>query len=557
MRPESGFVRSGRLLRIPLLACLVTLLLYVGLISAMAGNGPLARFGSQALYLSNSGHAHAAPPADEGNGDNVDNGGNHNNAGSNSNDIVDSSNGGSGDGKGNKKEKWEGAVITYPSTLLGIWTIRIEDGSELTVTVDAATRFHPSTRDGIQVEDWVEVKGVQQPGGGILAERIRKEEYEAGEIVVRLADPSVAATIAEKYDLQLKSNLLISANIYLFVTDDEDEPNVIERIKSEPGVIWAEVNYVNSMPEDDGYKTWAWGGVLQPPDYVNQMAYQQIRWGQTSRSYQGEGVVVAVLDTGIYTPHEQFVGKLQLPSLDVVGDDMDPSDVGPGAAWGHGTHVAGIIAAMAPAAKLLPVRVLDANGRGNTFLLSYAIEWASQQPGVEVINLSLGTPYDSRILREVIANVLAQDIVVVAAAGNDGVQTVQFPAGYPEVVGVTALDGNNQKPEFANYGNGWIDLAAPGVGIMSTMISDQGVGYASWSGTSMATAFVSAAAVLVEGQALALGSPNEPVGGHLFNTGVIVDSLNPTYAGQLGRLLNVSAALSVHEMILYIPYSRR
>ena len=73
----------------------------------------------------------------------------------------------------------------------------------------------------------------------------------------------------------------------------------------------------------------------------------------------------------------------------------------------------------------------------------------------------------------------------------------------------------------------------------------------------MATAFVSAAAILVEGQALALGSPNEPVGGHLVNTGVIVDSLNPTYAGQLGRLLNVSAALSVHEMILYIPYSRR
>jgi thermitase len=205
----------------------------------------------------------------------------------------------------------------------------------------------------------------------------------------------------------------------------------------------------------------------------------------------------------------------------------------------------------------LPVRVLDANGRGNTFLLSFAIEWASQQPGVEVINLSLGTPYDSKILREAIANVLAQGIVVVAAAGNDGVQTIQYPAGYSDVVGVTALDANNQKPEFANYGGDWIDIAAPGVGIMSTMINEQGAGYASWSGTSMATAFVSSAAALVEGQVLARSGPNEPTPVHLINTGVIIDSLNPNYAGQLGRLLNVSAALSVHEMILYIPYSRR
>jgi subtilisin family serine protease len=378
-----------------------------------------------------------------------------------------------------------------------------------------------------------------------------------GEIVVRLESPAISETIASKYGLVLTSTLLNDANIYLFTTTDDDEVGLVERVAQEDGVIWAEVNYVNSVPEDDGYKTWGWGGADEPVAYLRQSAYQQIHLGQANRAYDGEGIVVAVLDTGIYTLHEQFAGRLLLPSMDVMDDDLDPSEEGPGLAWGHGTHVAGIIAALAPNAQILPVRVLDENGRGNTFLLAYAIEWAAQQPGVRVINLSLGTQFDSKILRDVIANVTEQGIILVAATGNNNTNQIQYPAGYPGVIGVTAVDGSSIKASFANYGKGWVDVAAPGVAIMSTMVNEKGPGYATWSGTSMSTAFVSGAAALLldkwEVEASALDDP----AAQLVESGMVLDGLNPAYAGQLGRLLNVSGALEVEAPVLYLPYSKK
>jgi subtilisin family serine protease len=311
------------------------------------------------------------------------------------------------------------------------------------------------------------------------------------------------------------------------------------------------------VPEDDGYKTWGWGGSSEPAAYSGQSAYQQIRMGETGKHYQGEGVVVAVLDTGVYPQHEQLVGRLQLPSLDVIDDDNDPSEEGPGVAWGHGTHVVGTIAAMAPAATILPVRVLDENGRGNTFLLAYAIEWVAKQPGVKVINLSLGTQFDSKILRDVIANVTKGGIAVVAAAGNNDASQIQYPAGYPGVIAVTAVDDNWLKATFANYGSEWVDMAAPGVNIMSTMINEDGPGYATWSGTSMATAFVSGAAVLVAEKWSAETSDLGSVPAQIVATGVSLDALNPDFYGQLGRQLDVSAALDVDPELLYFPLSER
>jgi subtilisin family serine protease len=202
---------------------------------------------------------------------------------------------------------------------------------------------------------------------------------------------------------------------------------------------------------------------------------------------------------------------------------------------------------------ILPVRVLDENGRGNTFLLAYAIEWVVQQPNVKVINLSLGTDFDSKILRDTIANAVEQGIVVVAAAGNSGTSKVQYPAGYHDVVGVTAVDGNSIKADFANFGTEWVDVAAPGVAIMSTMISEQGAGYATWSGTSMATAFVSGAAVLVVEKWNVESAHDDALLAQLVETGLTLDALNPIYAGQIGRQLDVSAALEVDAALLYVP----
>ena len=481
-------------------------------------------------------------------------------------DCVDTDDGEDGNESEFRRE-WEGTIVSFPPLLIGEWVILVGDSKQLTFTTSAVTRLVPTLPAAYAIGRWVEVRVERQLDGSLVANRVRVDDYEFGEIVVRLESAAISETIAAKYNLVLTSTLLNDANIYLFTTEEDDEQFLAAQIAQEEGVIWAEVNYVNGVPEDDGYKTWGWGGKSEPDAYFGQSAYPQIRMGQVTQVYQGDGVVVAVLDTGIYTPHEQFVDRLILPNLDVIDDDSDASEEGPGLAWGHGTHVAGIVAAMAPEAQILPVRVLDENGRGNTFLLAYAIEWVSQQPGVKVINLSLGTQFDSRILHDAIDRAIAKGMLVVAAAGNNGTSQIQYPAGYENVVGVTAVDENSLKASFANYGAGWVDVAAPGVGIMSTMISEEGPGYATWSGTSMSTAFVSGAAALVAEKWAPAGVSqadfdakmsiriDEGILAHLTETGLAVDALNPLYVGQIGRLLDVSAALEVDAEVLYMPES--
>jgi subtilisin family serine protease len=223
----------------------------------------------------------------------------------------------------------------------------------------------------------------------------------------------------------------------------------------------------------------------------------------------------------------------------MIDDDANPQEEGPGVGWGHGTHVAGIIAHIAPQSKLLPIRVLDAEGRGNTFTLAYAIEWAVKR-GAKIINLSLGTTFDSRVLSQVIEEAVDQGVIIVAAAGNNNQPNRQYPVGYPDVIGVTAVDSRNHKASFANYGV-WIDFAAPGVGITSTIIGAQGSGYASWSGTSMSTAFLSGALTLAR-EKWPTRTPDELLQA-LQEGGGDLNSSNPTHAGKLGRMLNISAPL--------------
>lgn len=474
------------------------------------------------------------------------------------------------DDDGDGDDDWKGYIVYRPDEgLVGTWTIQIDAAVVLTVTTSTDTRFRPGNSGAFVPGQWVEVDGVRQPDGSVAADRFRLDDYESGQVVVRLQDELTDVDLkvfSAKYGLTYLETWSTPGNIYLFGVAEDDEKNSANRLLSagDKRVVWAEPNYVFSVPQGDGYKTWAWGGPIEPDAYTGQSAYLQMGLGYEAKQYQGDGVIVAVLDTGIYTAHEQFAGRLLLPSLDVIQDDPYPDEVPAGLAWGHGTHVAGVIAAMAPEATLLPIRVLDENGRGNTFLLAYAIEWAAEH-GAQVINLSLGTDANSRILQDVIAEVIEQGVVVVAAAGNRGLDMLQYPAAYPGVIGVTAVDGENHKASFANYGAQLVDLAAPGVGIMSTMISAEGPGYAAWSGTSMSAAFVSGAAALVLDQDSDLAATRSVVLAatvveRLTVQGTDLDALNRDYAGKIGRGLNVSAALSVTppvRSILLMPVMRR
>ena len=445
------------------------------------------------------------------------------------------------------KNEIKGVVESRPPGAdgIGTWIIRIHSNVTRTVIADSQTEF--KKKDGApqipQVGDWVEVKGAPLPDGTFLARRIRRDDFEEGRLVVRLQPGVISDTFALRYRLTPLRTVLPSGDIHLFATEHitDDVEGLTQRLANDPDVVWAELNYRGGIPEGDPYDFWEWGGT-EASGYVNQKAFSQVRLPAQPTTYTGAGMVVAVLDTGISQDHPAFAGRL-LPGWDMVDDDPIPNDEPGGAGWGHGTHVAGIVAHVAPEAQILPVRVLDPQGRGDTFVVAYAIEWAVNQ-GADVINMSLGTAFHSQVLSETVSWATDQGVVIVAAAGNLNSTQPQYPAHYPQVVSVTGVDEENRKAPFANYGEGWIDIAAPSVGITSTIVGPQGNGYASWSGTSMATAFVSGAAALGRQK-----FPNMSVGGleqRLEVTAQNIDNVNPDYKQKLGKgLLDVSALLGV------------
>lgn len=437
-----------------------------------------------------------------------------------------------------REVRLKGVLLRVPDNAagIGVWVIQGRAHVTYTVVVNSVTRLD----NGVPaLGNWLEVRGQWQQDNSFLAKRIRTDDHVVNQVIVRLATGVVSTTIASQYGLLPLQTLLASGNIHLMQTGEDQESAILDQLRADTSrVIWAELNYAGGIPEGHGYKTWHWGGD-DPSAYINQGAFTQVNLtGQSN--LQGTGVIIAVLDTGVDLAHPALQGRL-LTGHDMVDDDAVPNDDGDGLGWGHGTHVTGILAKVAPQSQLLPVRVLDTDGRGNIFTLAYAIEWAVAQ-GADVINLSLGAEGDSRVLHDTIQRALEQGVIVVAAAGNSNTSAPQYPATYPGVIAVTAVDSANQKADFANYGAAWVDLAAPGVGITSTMVGPLGSGYASWSGTSMSAPFVSGAAALLR-QALPSAPPAE-IAARFTNHSQNLDAQNPAYAGQLGGLLNIDATLT-------------
>jgi thermitase len=208
-------------------------------------------------------------------------------------------------------------------------------------------------------------------------------------------------------------------------------------------------------------------------------------------------VVIAIIDTGVDLDHSDLAAHIDAANgYDFVNDDSSADDD-----HGHGTHVAGIAAAMmngsygvgvAPNCTILPVKVLDASGSGTSADVAAGIEWAADQ-GAEVINMSLGSSSYTSVIAEAVAYAISKDVVVCAATGNEGIDSVCYPAAYPGVIGVGATGSSDAIADFSNYGPG-VDIAAPGENIVSTSYTGA---MTTMSGTSMATPFVAGAAALV------------------------------------------------------------
>ncbi|NKQ35156.1 MAG: peptidase S8 [Chloroflexi bacterium] len=211
---------------------------------------------------------------------------------------------------------------------------------------------------------------------------------------------------------------------------------------------------------------------------------------------QGENVIVAVLDSGVNLTHPELQANI------VSGATFVPGTTTPEDDHGHGTHVAGIVAAVinnggvagvAPQAKIMPVKVLDASGSGSLDGIVQGITWATDN-GASVINLSLGASVDVQSLEDAVNYAYGNGALVVASAGNCGdpntwqlnnclsLDSPSWPAAYTNAMAVAATDANDNQSSFSTTGS-YVEIAAPGSSIYSTYLNG---GYAFFSGTSQA-----------------------------------------------------------------------
>lgn len=367
------------------------------------------------------------------------------------------------------------------------------------------------------------------------------------DVIVQLDTGADVDTLAARYGLTVVDRFGKRPIWRLRVAAGASADAAVDSLRNDPAVRFAERNEDTETPEGRRRNpVWAVGG--DEGTYTTQWAPQAIQLADAHARSTGAGVRVAVLDTGIDLDHPALSSRLArrsggaLLGRDFVDDDADPSESGDrdDAGYGHGTHVAGLVALAAPSATLMPVRVLDASGRGNAWVLAEALGWAvdpdgdpASDDGAHVINLSLSTLQRTELLKTVSSLAactfddddddfadpgfdddrarcaLRHAAVVTAAAGNGASETIEeFPAAEP-VPGLLSVAASTQSGEVADFSNrgSWIRVAAPGEFIVSTV---PGGGWGSWSGTSMAAPLAAGGVALLLATVPPGGDPSRP-----------------------------------------------
>jgi len=357
--------------------------------------------------------------------------------------------------------------------------------------------------------------------------------FKPGEVIVQFKTSASVSTVN-----QVKGNIGLTAIHVLKLIRAEHlrlpqgmtVQQAIRRLKASGSVTYAEPNYqltANVIPNDTSFsQLWGMNNTGQTGGTPNADINAPEAWNIFTGN---PNLVIADIDTGVDYNHPDLVGNIwtnpgEIPAngidddgngyiddvhgYDFVNLDGDPMDDN-----GHGTHTSGIIAARGNNAlgvtgvvwqgKIMALKFMNAVGSGWTSDAVLAVQYAAAQ-GVRVSNNSWGSGNFSQALNDAIA---ASGSVFVAAAGNSGKDNdllPSYPAGYPlaNIIAVTATDHNDVLAPSSNYGVTSVDIAAPGVGILSTT----GGGYASWNGTSMATAHVTGVVALLMGYQPALSN---------------------------------------------------
>ena len=384
-------------------------------------------------------------------------------------------------------------------------------------------------------------------------------EYVPGQLFVRFADGTVP-----DQDLILKDFSDIVSGLYLLKTD-EDVTTVVSAYASTAGVIYAEADRVvtaQAVPNDPKYADGSLWSLTN--------AQAQGAWDITTGS---DEVIIAVIDSGIKYDHEDLKDNMWINTNEIPNNGIDDDGNGyvddyygynfidetsdPMDDNGHGTHCAGTIGAVGNNGigvtgmnwntRLMALKVLGSNIGGNSSAILEALAYAYKN-GAKIASMSLGGGYgraENDVIRE-----LSDDILIVAAAGNESTDNDKipvFPSSYTakNVLSVAAIDKNNTLADFSDWGLSSVDVASPGVGIMSTTFDG---GYGLMSGTSMATPLVSGIAGLM----LSANSNLKPY----QIIGIIKETADPVEAleGKIatGAKVNATAAVNTaFEKLFY------
>ncbi|MDQ0870122.1 thermitase [Arthrobacter sp. V1I9] len=355
------------------------------------------------------------------------------------------------------------------------------------------------------------LSGITFAGSGNAA---AEPSHVAGQIMVKFRDHRAAAGVLRQHGLSEGASIG-STGAHLIKVPAGKEVQLIEALNRNPVVEYAELDRIVQAATADEYFSRQYALHNEGQAFANTADSLTVDAGTADADVDaveawtvstGDGIGVAVLDSGVATDNPDIDPKVVARANFTTSRTNEDN-------YGHGTHVAGIVAATAdnsigvagvcPGCTILAGKVLSDNGMGSSSGLANGINWAVNS-GAKVINMSLAVGA-SLTLETAVNNAWSRGVVLVAAAGNGNSQTKVYPGAYTNVIAVGATDNNDAKASFSTYGASWVDVAAPGVNVYSTFPNHKFVigrqnnrsfGYDVGSGTSMAAPIVAGVAAL-------------------------------------------------------------
>lgn len=321
------------------------------------------------------------------------------------------------------------------------------------------------------------------------------------DISTNILEENLSSIASKVQDIPILNSIFSEAERIYIVEGDKNTLKKIARSNLKKQIEYIEPNYIYHSLETPN-----------DPQYTQQWNLRSINVEQAWDETKGEGVTVAVIDTGVSKVPDLEQTEF-VEGYDFVNNQTDALDD-----VGHGTHVAGTIAqstnngygvaGIAYKAKIMPLKVLGVNG-GTVADIAEAVKFAADNKA-DVINMSLGGGGDSQLMRDALKYAHDKGVVIIAAAGNENRNSASFPARYPQVISVSATDSVGNKAPYSNFGAG-VDISAPGGSetgkIIQETIIDNQTSFMGFQGTSMASPHVAGVAALVK--ATGVENPDE------------------------------------------------